>query len=191
VAQEADRTDHQRRLDDLEFALEQAASSMRATSGLAAQGFISAVALEESATSSRSRSACWTGTAQRAAEERCAYALHQMEGDRRPAGRPAAGECDRRRAGRARPGAGVLTDFRMLVGETVRPDQNVGRIDDPSRFKLVAQVDEFYLSRVTVGRPAGDPGRRKALSAAVATVYPQIKDGRFTAEMVFTDAASP
>jgi HlyD family secretion protein len=49
---------------------------------------------------------------------------------------------------------GVLTDFRMQVGQTVRPDQHIGRIDDPQHFKLSAQVDEFYLSRLTVGRPA-------------------------------------
>jgi len=89
------------------------------------------------------------------------------------------------------PAAGVLTDFRLLVGETVRPDQRLGRIDDPQRFKLVAQVDEFYLSRVTTGRPGlvVQDGARYPLR--VATIYPQIKDSRFTVEMAFTDRQPP
>jgi HlyD family secretion protein len=84
------------------------------------------------------------------------------------------------------PSDGVLTDFRLLVGETVRPDQHIGRIDDPHHFKLSAQVDEFYLSRLTVGRHGSVTQDGKTYALRVATVYPQIKEGRFTAEMVFT-----
>jgi HlyD family secretion protein len=80
----------------------------------------------------------------------------------------------------------VLTDFRMLVGQTVRPDQHIGRIDDPQHFKLSAQIDEFYLSRVAVGRTGRVVQDDKTYALRVSTVYPQIKEGRFTAEMVFT-----
>jgi HlyD family secretion protein len=85
----------------------------------------------------------------------------------------------------------VLTDFRLLVGETVRPDQRIGRIDDPQRFKLVAQVDEFYLSRVAAGRPGQVVQDGDTYPLRVATIYPQVKDGRFTVEMVFTGAQPP
>ena len=68
----------------------------------------------------------------------------------------------------------------------MRPDQHIGRIDDPKRFKLSARIDEFYLSRVAVGRQGSVVQGDKAYALKVATVYPQIKDGRFTAEMVFT-----
>jgi HlyD family secretion protein len=84
------------------------------------------------------------------------------------------------------PVAGVLTDFRLQVGETVRIDQRVGRVDDPQRFKLSAPIDEFYLSRVAVGRTGQVVQDGQAYPVRVSTVYPQIKDGRFTAEMVFT-----
>jgi HlyD family secretion protein len=89
------------------------------------------------------------------------------------------------------PAAGVLTDFRLLVGETVRPDQRIGRIDDPVRFKLSAQVDEFYLSRVAVGRPGQVVQDGRAYPLRVSTIYPQIKDGRFTVEMIFTGGQPP
>jgi HlyD family secretion protein len=89
------------------------------------------------------------------------------------------------------PAAGVLTDFRLLVGETVRPDQRLGRIDDPLRFKLSAQVDEFYLSRVTAGLPGHVIQDGATYPLRVATIYPQIKEGRFTVEMVFTGGQPP
>ncbi|MEB0288865.1 HlyD family efflux transporter periplasmic adaptor subunit, partial [Cryobacterium sp. 10S3] len=44
------------------------------------------------------------------------------------------------------PVAGRLTDFRLQIGETVKTDQHIGRIDDPDQFKLTAQVDEYYLN---------------------------------------------
>ncbi|HWJ95020.1 MAG TPA: HlyD family efflux transporter periplasmic adaptor subunit, partial [Telluria sp.] len=84
------------------------------------------------------------------------------------------------------PTDGMLADFRLLVGQTVRTDQHIGRIDDPNRFKLVALVDEFYLSRVAAGRRGTVRQDDKEYEVAVSTVYPQIKDGRFTVELVFT-----
>ena len=86
------------------------------------------------------------------------------------------------------PSAGVLTDFRLLVGQAVRQDQAIGRIDDPHRFKLAAQVDEFYLNRVTPGREGRITQDGKTYALRVSTVYPQIKEGRFSAELVFVDA---
>jgi HlyD family secretion protein len=89
------------------------------------------------------------------------------------------------------PADGVLTGFRLLVGETVRPDQHIGRVDDPRQFKLTAQIDEFYLSRVATGRPGRVLQDGRAYALRVAAVYPQIKDGRFSAELAFTDGQPP
>ena len=50
------------------------------------------------------------------------------------------------------PVAGRLTDFHLQVGEIVKSEQHIGRIDDPGRFKLVAQIDEYFLTRVAVGQ---------------------------------------
>ena len=86
------------------------------------------------------------------------------------------------------PAAGMLTDFRLQVGQTVQPNQNIGRIDDPQRFKLSVQVDEFYLSRVTRGLAGSVTQDGKRYPLQVASVFPQIREGRFTAEMVFTGA---
>ncbi len=189
VAQEAVRTDHQRRQSDLEFALSQGEKQHARNKRLAAQGFISAVALEESADRlAQQKRALDEEKRAVASEEKVRdRALDQLDSGLHglQSGLKLVSATVEALAVRA-PSDGVLTDFRMLVGQTVRPDQHIGRIDDPQHFKLSAQVDEFYLSRLTAGRQGSVTQDGKTYAIKVATVYPQIKEGRFTAEMVFT-----
>jgi HlyD family secretion protein len=194
VAQEASRTDHGRRLADLEYALEQARKQHARNASLAARGFLSAAALEDSADKlAQQRRLLDAERSSGATEEQVRQrVLQQIEGviAGLQAGLKLVNATVDALAVRA-PAAGVLTDFRLLVGETVRPDQRLGRIDDPRRFKLSAQVDEFYLSRVAAGRPGQVVQDGAAYPLRVATVYPQVKDGRFTVEMVFTGPQPP
>ncbi|TXF96122.1 efflux RND transporter periplasmic adaptor subunit [Massilia arenae] len=198
VAQEAVRTDHQRRLNDLEFAFAQVEKQHARNARLARDGFISAVALEESGDK--------LAQARRALDEESRgmrleqgvreRALKQMDQAIRglASGLELVAATVDALAVRA-PSDGVLTDFRLLVGQAVRQDQAIGRIDDPNRFKLSAQVDEFYLSRVNPGRPGRIAQDGKAYALRVNTVYPQVREGRFSAELVFTgrqpDVISP
>jgi len=188
VTQEASRTDHERRLADLQFALEQARKQHARNEQLAARGFISSVALEES-------------------RDKLAQAAHNVDLERSGGAtdervrRAALGQMETAIAGidsglklvaatvdalavRA-PVDGKLTGFRLQVGETVKPDQNIGRIDDPDRFKLSAEVDEYYLGRMTVGRRGLATLDGQSHPIEISTIYPQIKDGRFTVELVF------
>ncbi|MES2149668.1 MAG: HlyD family efflux transporter periplasmic adaptor subunit [Pseudomonadota bacterium] len=194
VTEEAGRTDHQRRQSDLEFALAQAGKQHARNVKLAAQGFISGVTLEESGDhlaqqrhaleQERSRSDTEQGVRR--------DALVQMEtainGLR--SGLLLVNATVDALAVRA-PVDGMLTGFRLQIGETVRPDQHIGRIDDPKRFKLAAQVDEFYLNRVSVGRRGSVQLDEQRYPVEVSTIYPQIKEGRFTVEMVFIAAQPP
>lgn len=194
VAQEAGRTDHQRRLSDLEFALAQAGKQHARNARLAAQGFISGVGLEESADKLAQQRRAFrqeseaTDTEARVRRD----ALAQMETAIKglQSGLLLVNATVDALAVRA-PVDGRLTGFRLQVGETVKTDQHIGRIDDPNRFKLSAQVDEFYLNRVAAGRHASVRQGEKTYAADVSTVYPQIKEGRFTIEMVFTNGQPP
>lgn len=191
VAQETVRTDHQRRLNDLEFAFGQVEKQHARNTRLARDGFISAVALEESGDKlAQSRRALdEEGRGMRLEQGVRERALNQMDQAIRglASGLELVAATVDALAVRA-PSDGVLTDFRLLVGQAVRQDQAIGRIDDPNRFKLSAQVDEFYLSRVTPGREGRITQDGKTYALRVSTVYPQIKEGRFNAELVFTDA---
>mgnify|MGYP003552727250 CR=1 FL=1 len=191
LAQESDRSARQRRLDELAFQLEQAHKRHARNERLAQQGYISTVALDES------RDALDKETRAIALEKRSAAADAQVR-------TPALSQLERAIAGldtglqlvqatvdalvvRA-PVAGRLTDFRMQVGESIATGKNVGRIDDPSRFKLTARIDEFYLNRVAAGRAGSVMHDGQRYPVKIASVYPQIKDGRFLAELMFTGA---
>jgi len=189
MAQEAGRTDHGRRVADLEFALDQAEKAHARNGRLAAKGFISQVALEESSDklAQQRRVLDQEKRAMDTEEQVRGRALRQMENaiGGLQAGLRLVGATVDALTVRA-PADGTLTDFHLQVGETVKPDQRIGRIDDPQRFKLSAQIDEFYLSRVAVGRHGAVQQDGKTYQLKVSTVYPQIKDGRFTAELVFS-----
>lgn len=88
------------------------------------------------------------------------------------------------------PVAGRLTGLALQVGESVRTGSRLARIDSLGQFKLLMTLDEFHLARVREGL-AGElvhEGRPQALR--VSRIDPQVKDGRFAVELVF-DAAPP
>ena len=194
VAQEASRTDHQRRLSDLEFALAQAEKQHARNTRLAAQGFISSVSVEESTDKLAQQARAFRQQRDAADTESRVRgdALAQMQSAIKglQSGLLLVNATVDALAVRA-PVDGMLTGFRLQIGETVKTNQNIGRIDDPNRFKLSALVDEFYLNRVAVGRHASVRQGDKSYAADVSTIYPQIKDGRFTLEMVFTNGQPP
>lgn len=192
IALEASRADRRRRLADLEFAAREADKQYRRSEALSAQGFVSAAALQDALDR---RTQQWRLlAAERAdarAEERIqANALQQMEkaGTRMETGLRLVSESVAALEVRA-PVAGRLTDFRLQVGETVKLDQHLGRIDDPSRFKLAAQLDEYYLNRLATGLAASAIVNGVRYALTVSRLYPQIRDGRFALELAFDGAA--
>ena len=194
VAQQASSSEHQRRLDDLTFALQQGGKQHARNLRLSQQGFISSVALEESADSLRQQQRAL------AQEQQAAQLESQVRRD-------AAGQLEASIQGLSSglllvgatvdalavraPSDGRLTDFRLQVGESITTGKNVGRIDDPARYKLSAKVDEFYLNRMATGRQASLLQDGRSYSLTVKTIYPQIKEGRFTVELVFSKGQPP
>ena len=154
LAQESDRSARQRRLDELAFQLKQAQKRHARNERLAQQGYISAVALEESADALDKETRAIDLEKRSAALDAGVRlpALSQLE--KAIAGLDTGLQLVQATVDalvvRA-PVAGRLTDFRMQVGESIATGKNVGRIDDPARFKLAARIDEFYLNRVASG----------------------------------------
>jgi HlyD family secretion protein len=194
VAQEASASDHQRRLDDLQFALDQARKQHARNVRLAGQGFISSVALEESEDKLAQQARALKQEQQaNVAESRVRQsAEQQMESSIQGlnSGLKLVSATVDALAVRA-PVEGRLTNFRLQVGESISTGKNIGRIDDPTRFKLSASVDEYYLNRMAVGRHGNAQQDGRSYAADISTIYPQIKDGRFTVEMVFTNGQPP
>lgn len=190
VGFQAASTDHQRRLSALEFELGQTKKKHERNKRLAEQGFISQAALEESQDAlDRQQFAVNEEKQAQANEEKVRkVALEQMETgiNGLQAGLKLVTSNLEALAVRA-PIDGKLTDFQLQVGESVATGKRLGRIDDPKVFKLVAPIDEFYLSRIAPGYRGTARVGDKTYAVEVMNVFPQIKEGRFTAELKFVD----
>lgn len=88
------------------------------------------------------------------------------------------------------PVAGRVTGLALQVGESVKSGSRIARLDSLGLFKLQLRLDEFHLGRVREGLAAqlAHEGREYALH--IARIDPQVKDGRFSVELAF-DADPP
>lgn len=191
---ESSQTLHQRRVLDLEFELDQARKLAARYQVLAQEGVIATRTVEET----RDRV---EKLARELADERSRAAvelrikrdgIRQMEGaiERLDDGLNVVNDSIEGLAVRA-PLRGRLTDFHLQLGEIIKPEQRIGRIDDPSRFKLVAAVDEYFLGRVAVGKRGLATTGGRDYPIEISRVFPQITDGRFSLELLFVAETPP
>jgi HlyD family secretion protein len=189
VSIETSQTEHQRRMLDLNFALTQAEKQYTRNASLAKTGVIAAVALEESQDRlAQQRQALEDEKIRAVIEMRIKRdGARQMEQaiEQLDAGLKVVNDAIEGLAVRA-PIAGRLTDFRLQLGEIVKSEQRIGRIDDPSQFKLTAQIDEYFLGSVLTGKKGSVNVNGRDYAVEVSRVFPQITDGRFLIELLFT-----
>ncbi len=86
------------------------------------------------------------------------------------------------------PVAGRLTNFTLQPGQTLKAGEPAGQVDSERAYKLVADIDEFYLRRVAVGLSASAKVDGRDYALKVSRVLPQVTNGRFQAELVFVAA---
>ena len=80
---------------------------------------------------------------------------------------------------------GKLTAFKVEIGQSLPKGERLGQIDMPSATKIVAEIDEFYLNRVDIGQKASLALNGTTYALELAKTYPQVREGRFTADLVF------
>ena len=86
------------------------------------------------------------------------------------------------------PVSGQLSGFSIQLGQSVQQGERIGQIDSAGRSKLEADVDEFYLGRVSVGQTATAEVEGTTYRLRVAKVYPQVRNGQFKVDLVFLQA---
>ncbi|MFV3128815.1 efflux RND transporter periplasmic adaptor subunit [Niveispirillum sp. KHB5.9] len=84
---------------------------------------------------------------------------------------------------------GQLTSLEAEVGQNKTRGERLGRIDRMDGFKVVAQVDEFYLPRLTTGQTAEVAIGSGNYVLRVAKIFPQVRDGQFRVELEFASEA--
>lgn len=85
------------------------------------------------------------------------------------------------------PVSGRLSSFDPVVGRSYAPNETMGKIDVLQGYKLVAQVDEYYISRVHEGQKAVCIFGDKEYPMEVKKVLPEVTNGQFETDLVFSD----
>ena len=83
------------------------------------------------------------------------------------------------------PVTGQLSGFDIQLGQSLQQGERIGQIDSAGADKLQADVDEYYLGRVSVGQTATADVDGKTYRLKVAKVYPQVRNGQFQIDLVF------
>ena len=80
---------------------------------------------------------------------------------------------------------GQLTSLDVQIGQSVPQGAKLGQIDILNPLKLVAEIDESYIDRVTTGLTGIIDRGGKEYKVTISKVLPDVKKGRFTVEMTF------
>jgi len=80
---------------------------------------------------------------------------------------------------------GQLTSLQAEIGQSVGQGYKLGQIDNTDSYKIRAEIDEHYISRVHEGLLGDYDNDGKVVSLIVKTVYPQVINGKFYVDLIF------
>lgn len=81
--------------------------------------------------------------------------------------------------------SGQLTSFNAEIGESKSPGQRIGQIDVLDGFKLRADIDEHYISKIEIGKAARGEFSGKEFIAVVKKIFPEVTDSKFQVDLEF------
>ncbi len=85
------------------------------------------------------------------------------------------------------PVSGRLSSFSISLGENLTTGQSIGKIDLMDGYKLVAKVDEYYISKLHNGIKGVLDNNNQPYQVILTKILPEVKDGQFLAELNFID----
>ena len=86
---------------------------------------------------------------------------------------------------------GLLTSFKAEIGESISSGERIGKLDVMEGFKVRAEIDEHYLSRIETGRTGSFELAEKNYSLITTKVYQEVKNGKFEVDMGFQHNEPP
>ena len=89
------------------------------------------------------------------------------------------------------PFTGQLSTLKAEVGESKAPGENIGQIDDLNGYKIKANIDEHYISRVYPGLTGSFDFNGKTYQIKVSKVIPEVQNNTFEVDMEFADGTTP
>ncbi len=74
------------------------------------------------------------------------------------------------------------------IGQSISRGANMGQINVLTSYKVTAQIDEHYIDRVKTQLTATLDRQGNEFDLVVRRVYPDVRNGTFEIDMVFTDS---
>ncbi len=81
---------------------------------------------------------------------------------------------------------GQLTSLNADLGQSIREGTRIGQIDVLSGFKVRADIDEFYISRVFPGLTGEFDFNDSTYKLQVTKIFSQVSSGKFQIDLAFT-----
>jgi HlyD family secretion protein len=83
------------------------------------------------------------------------------------------------------PATGRLTNFSLQPGQSLDAGAPAGQVDTEGQWKLVANVDEYYLGRIDAGQRAS----MGEVKLTISKIIPTVTNGTFRIELTFDGKA--
>ncbi len=80
---------------------------------------------------------------------------------------------------------GKLSSFNVEIGQTKSQGEHLGQVDLQDGFKLQANIDERYISRVHTGQEAEFDFSGKTYQLAIHKIYTGVTGGSFPVDLLF------
>lgn len=84
------------------------------------------------------------------------------------------------------PADGQLGFLDAEIGQSIAQGERIGQINVLTDFKIEAEIDEYYIDRVKRDLTASLERNDKEFPLRVRKVYPEVRNGRFKVDLVFT-----
>ena len=81
------------------------------------------------------------------------------------------------------PVSGYLSELTVELGESKQQGARLGQVDIPKQFKLVANIDEFYLNQITLNMAAQIQLNGEVVEIKVTKIDSRVKQAQFTIEL--------
>lgn len=85
------------------------------------------------------------------------------------------------------PISGQLAFLEAEIGQLISTGERIGQIDVLDNFKVRADIDEYYINRIEVGRPGSFDLGDATYRLIVKKIYPEVRDGRFQTDLYFDE----
>ena len=86
------------------------------------------------------------------------------------------------------PADGQLGFLDAEIGQNISQGERIGQLNVLTDYKIEAEIDEHYIDRVKRDLTASFDRNGKDFPLRVRKVYPEVRNGRFRVDLVFTDS---